>query len=152
MKEKLEAYWGKVFKTGIEVVQALDDALASMTALKTEKAALEAKVTELAVAEKFKTDVVSRLRQDVTSLAAAFSPTGKLDAHELAVYDAAPYEKLVELKSALENKIGLKCQKCGSTDVSRRSSAETPLKQAVDIPASPGKSTNTNPSRLKRMA
>lgn len=152
IKERLEAHLGRVFKTGIEVVQALDDILASMAALKTEKTALEAKVTELAAAEKFKNDVVSKLRQDVTGLAAVFSKTGKLDAHEQAVYEAASFEKLVELKSALENKIGLKCQKCGSTDVSRRSSVETPLKHAADIPASPGEPAKSYPTRLKRMA
>lgn len=126
IKSKLAGYLGKSFETELEVVQSVEELVTEVTGLKTEKTALERQVTELRESKAFLDRKTEELRTGVIGLATVFG-NGKLDAHEEDLYKQAPFERLEKYKESLENKVPLKCEKCGHTAVSRRSSIEAPL-------------------------
>jgi len=149
IKAKLAGYLGKVFETELEVVQGVEQLIEEVAALKTEKTALETQVTGLTKSKGFLDKLTEELRAAVIRLATAFG-NGKLDAHEEDLYKQAPYEKLESYKAALENKVPLKCENCGHTVISRRSSIEAPL--GPPVPGSGGKGKNSQTVRLTNIA
>jgi hypothetical protein len=122
------------FTTDIELVTAVESSLGEVVTLRTENQNLESQVTALQKHKAFEDNVTGMLRAEVLNLARAFNP--QLDADDMDRYSAAGYEKLVQYKAALENKVKLQCNACGSHDIARRSSVEVPVQQAAEKGAS----------------
>jgi hypothetical protein len=132
MDEKLaliKAHYKRIlnrdFTTDIELAAAVEATLNELAGLKTEKQSLETQVTGLQKHKAFEEKVTADLRAEVLNLARAFNP--QLDADDLDRYANAGFEKLGTYKAALENKVKLQCNKCGSHDIARRSSIEEPV-------------------------
>lgn len=125
IKALYKRFLNRDFTTDIELVTAVEASLGEVVTLKTEKQNLESQVTALQKHKAFEENVTGALRADVLNLARAFNPT--LDVDDQDRYQAAGYEKLVTYKAALENKVKLQCNGCGSHDIARRSSVEVPV-------------------------
>jgi len=104
------------------------------TTLKNQVSALEAQVNEFKPGhEKYKT-ITEGVRTDIIRMMKVLSGKTKdeeLDALELQVIQNAGYDRLLTIqqqkKELLEKAVPVKCAVCGSSNVSRRSSVETPV-------------------------
>jgi hypothetical protein len=139
IKAELSRLTGKKILTDEAVLEAIKAFGGQLETLKTENAALSARVIELEPWEAFGKNETEELRKNVMSLARIARGTQNEEGKfELPEYDSimineASYDQLKKMKPELEaekmRKFPARCQSCGEIVTEVRSSIEIPLQE-----------------------
>jgi hypothetical protein len=146
--ETIKQKYGVDCATVSQAVAFLEKTESEKAALKQQVNALETQVSELKPFKETATLMLGALRDDVTRLH-KLTAGMMIDALTMEVIKAASYEKLKEMQKSLSEKaekaVPLKCQGCGSTNVTRLSSVDAP----PQTPGTPGeKKTKFKPINI----